>query len=86
MTYPPPPPTIMYKRITWAFSRYDKKMDLLNLKFILTLNHADCVPFSCIISLLFTIEATNFKKFCSLLFPNFRKTYINLTNVFNFRG
>ena len=62
---------------------------LNNVKLILTLwklNYVDCVLFSCILSILFTIEPTNLKKYFSWIFEKHDQTSINLTNVFDFIG
>ena len=62
-------------------------MNLRNLKVILilqSLNYADCVPFSCILSILFTIEQSNFQKCYTRISEKQDQTSTNLTNVLNF--
>ena len=50
-----------------------------------TLNYGDYVPFFILIlSMLFTIEPTNFKKSYSGISKKHDQTSINLTNIFNF--
>ena len=52
-----------------------------------TLNYDDCVPFLVLIlSILFTIKATNLWKPYSWISKKHDQTSINLTDVFNFKG
>ena len=74
-----------------AFSQLDKRqksLELLmgsvtfkyNMKVILklwTLNYVDCIPFSCILSILFTTEPTNLKN----LILEFAKNMIKLSLI-----
>ena len=76
--------------LSWAFSRYDKRIKTNGIKVIFkfwTLNYVDCVPFLCIDIFQIVHSRTNLLKISSSWISEKNdQTSINLTKVFNFIG